>query len=249
MAMSPETRPQVEPNGVNPIEEARRAFNNELLGKEYHPGVLLTRTLQLHQALLRSDLPPEIIYHESSVIADQAAQRAQLFDDIATAEPLREMRRSFELTHEIFSPKLQAAQTTEAPQPTRTETLPPMTSAKGREAPLQTQRRPAQTQAAPSTPAVTSAEAFGEGQQEETFGSFLRQKRTEANLSQAKLAETAGNMTNLVISALERGLQKTFDETKAHQIVSALGLSPEDTEKYMELYRKQFGTPPETSQK
>ena len=243
MTMSPEAGSQGEQNGVDPVQEARRAFNNELLGKEYHPVVLLTKTLQLHQILLRSTLSPERIYHESAVIAAQGAQRAELFEDTATAEPLREMQKGFELTYETFSPRFQTTEATSVVRPTRTADLPPMTSAKGGEASSRTTSPPTPKPAATPTSPEGSTES-----QEETFGSFLRQKRTEANLSQAKLGENAGSMKNLVISALELGRQKSLDEAKANQIATALGLSDEDLAKFLALYNKRFGTPPETPQ-
>lgn len=254
--MTVEAREGGQPN--NPVQEARGAFNKELLGREYQGGVLVTRTLQLHNALLRSSLTPEKVYHELAIIAEQGADRAEVFEDLQTASALRELQRGFELTFETFNPARLQAEAAQTAQPTRTEYLPPMTSAKGGEARPQKQVQ-TRTQNPSTTPASTpegSAEPENSTatpelqttsteqqpdiaqQPEETFGSFLKQKRAEANLSQAKLGEAAGNLRQSVISAFERGIVAA-DPEKISQLASALGLDEEDTQKLKDLYNKQ----------
>ncbi|MBI4058690.1 helix-turn-helix transcriptional regulator [Candidatus Microgenomates bacterium] len=221
------------PNGQDHVQEARMAFNKELLGREYQANLLVTKVLQLQNVLVVSDLSPEKIYHELSIVAGQAVERAAIFEDPATSSIFLELQKGFQLAYETFKPRIEAV--VALPQPTKTENLPAMTSAKGG-----SNRR--KTSATNSAPATAEAQTI-----EETFGSFLRQKRNEAKLSQAKLATSIGFANNVFISGLENNHQLSFDEEKAAQIASALSLSPEDTEKYMELYHKQFPTPPETS--
>lgn len=246
MAMSPEAGPQGE-QPIDPVQEARRAFNRGLLGREYQPGILLTSTLQLQNVLLQSSLSPEKIYDELTLIAGQGVDRAEVFEDEGTASTLKELQRGFQLTYETFSPRMQVTEALQPAQPTRTESLPPMTSAKGGDRPLQTQRRPAQavatSTASVSSPAPTSApgEAPTTGLSgdvpEETFSSFLREKRMRAGLSQGKLGSAAGDLPQSLIGSIERGALP--DETKVNQLISALGLNEEDTKKILDLYNKQ----------
>lgn len=73
--------------------------------------------------------------------------------------------------------------------------------------------------------------------QQEAFGAFLRQKRKEVGLSQAKLGNAAGGIPQPIISGLERG-NKPLDIKKVSQIATALGLSEEETQKFIDLYKK-----------
>ncbi|MBI2028971.1 helix-turn-helix domain-containing protein [Candidatus Gottesmanbacteria bacterium] len=234
-------QPQKEQPLKNPLQEARSAFNGELLGKEYHEGLLLTRTLMLQNALLKSELTPEKIYHELSVIAAQGADRAEIFNDPNTASVLRELQTGFQLTYQTFQPSLEVA--SRATKPTRTENLPPMTSAKGETGPQQPIRPQPKIPTTPSQ--LTEQQALqetGEIQKEETIGSFVRQKRTELKLSQAKLAQAVDvHWYSGIISLLERGLQLPKDPEKIARLAAALGLNEEETQKFMDLYNKQIG--------
>lgn len=121
---------EIGPEGPrNPLEEARNALTQELVGKDYNGGnVLLTRTLQLQQALLRSDLTPEKVWHELSIIAGQGAARANIFGDTDTASVLAQMQTGFQLTYDSFKPTLEAASSA---QSRSVDKLPPMTGLKG----------------------------------------------------------------------------------------------------------------------
>lgn len=128
-------KPQGEQPGIDTVQTARSAFNRELFSRDYHTGALLVKTIQLQNVLLGSSLSPERIYHELSIVSGQGAERAELLEDSETVTTLRELQKGFQLTYETFRPGLESARST---HPTRTETLPPMTSAKGGEARLQT---------------------------------------------------------------------------------------------------------------
>lgn len=225
---------------ANPVQAARRSFNNELLGREYKKVILVPKTIQLQNALLVSDLSPEKIYHELTIVAGQGADRAELFDDSETAATLRVLQAGFNLTYQTFRPRSETHVNTPA-QPTRTATLPPMTSPKGGEASagrgLQAQvQSPAATPANPEPPAPPS--------QEDTFSSFLKQKRADSKLTQVKLGQAAGGINALKISALENGRQ-TVDLAGIDQLASALNLSEEDKRKFLELYGRQFPQNPQ----
>lgn len=142
------------PSGEQPrdlVQEVRGALNRELLGKEYHTGVLLSRTLQLQNALLQSSLSPEKIYHELAIVAGQGADRAEIYEDTDTAATLRELRTGFQLTYETFRPKLEASKSA---QPMYLENYPPMIGAKGevrQQVQPQSIAQPVQAAEAPAT--------------------------------------------------------------------------------------------------
>lgn len=142
----------------DPVQETRRAFNRELLGKEYTSGVLLDRVVELQNALLGSKVLPDKLYPELRLVAGQAADRAEVFEDNASADRLRTLQKGYELTLENLT--TQPESTARPIQPTRTENL-PMTSAKGVQAPTekkpQPQRQP-KTESSELTSATSPAE-------------------------------------------------------------------------------------------
>lgn len=236
---------QGEQQVASPEQVARKEFNAALFG-EYNGSSLVSRTIQLQNTLLRSlrsDLTPEKIYHELSIVSGQGAERAELFVDQETATTLRELQRGFELTYETFKPKSQTAVSTPA-QPTRTADLPPMTSPKGGETSRVTQGR--RTPVQPPTAVTAGTLEQPEAPKEETFSSFLRQKRTEAKKSQRVLGQTLGpeKTNNLKISGLENG-KPTVDLDGINKIILDLGLSEEDKQKALALYEKQFPPKPQ----
>lgn len=255
--------PQGEDQPKDPVQEAQEAFSNALFG-EYDGRVLVASIHRLHNALLegiRGKAAGESgearvrMYHELTVVSSLAESLAERKGDPVMAEDLRTLQRGFESTYEAFSPRMQAT-AAQPVQPTRTEYLPPMTGAKGGEARPQrqvatnTQIPPATPVSTPETPtAIQKPQASPTeqqpdvAQQEETFGSFLKQKRAEAGLSQANLGKAAGNLSQGVISAIERGGTLLSDPDKVSQLALALGLSEEDTQKFTDLYNKQ--NPPE----
>lgn len=151
--MTVEAKPE-EPR--NPLQEARDALNQELVGKDYNGGkILLTRTLQLQQALLRSDLSPEKVWHELSIIAGQGATRARVFGDTDTNVILTEMQTGFQLTYESFKPTLEAVS---AVQSRTVDELPSMTRFKGKKQQAQSTVTPQVQTTQSSTAAPTQQE-------------------------------------------------------------------------------------------
>lgn len=229
----------------DPVQEARVALNRELVGRDYTKGVLVSRTLRLHNVLLqhadkRPDLSPDRVYHESLVVAEQGIQRAEVFEDADTASDLRELSASWRAAYNIFKPaaSTEGGQPAQPAEPTRTEELPAMTGAKGD---IQTQpRRSPTARKQPTTTPVPGAEGEGtEETQEENFSTFIRGKRSEAGLSQVRLGEAVGKK-NIFISLLERG-KGSIDASEVPNLAKALGLSEEDTQKLVDLHTQQFG--------
>lgn len=230
-------KPQGE-EGLNPLQVARGAFTNALFAENTQGLIGGINALEI--ALLKSKEDPARVYIELVTSSRMAIERAKILEgeESLTTNVLRGFEERYTLTLENFTPSADAA--TRPAQPTQTANLPPMTSAKGGEASAaRTPRTQPQAQtAAPSSPEGTA------GGQEETFSSFLRKKRTEAKLSQIKLQVGSG-VHQPIISALERGISASSLEN-VQQLLSALGLNEEDTQKALDLYNKQF--PPQNPQ-
>lgn len=232
--MSPETLgSQGEQGKVDPVKEARKSINSELFGQGYRGGVLLTRLVELQNALLRSQLKPEKIYHELDIFSSQVADKAEVSEDADTALIAREMQKGFELTCNYFVSETQVVATKSA-QPTHTENLPPMDTAKG-----ELRQQPRSRKALQVKPEV---EVKPENR-EETLGSFLKQKRGDARISQWQLGKNGG-ISPPKISGLENNRQ-TMNEEELGRLASALSLNDEDKQKLTELYSKQFPQDPQ----
>lgn len=140
-------KPEGEQQGVDPVQATRSEFNKILLGKEYNSGALFGGIIQLQNALLASQLTPERIYHELAIVSGQASDRAELNKDTETALTLRNLQKGYELTYENFRPRSQSETQVRPTEPTQTQNLPPMTSAKGGET-----QQPAQAQEQTESP-------------------------------------------------------------------------------------------------
>lgn len=224
----------------DPVQEARGDFNKELFAREYTTGALLTKTIRLQNVLLRSPLSAEKVYHELSLVSGQAADKAAMAEDAETAAVLRELQEGFQLTYDTFNSQIQVS-AQKPTQPTQTENLPSMARAKGGD--VYTRPEPKKPQTEATSPTEKTQQAGSTEPNEETVGSFLRNLRMKAGLSQGKLGKEAGNIQQGIISALERG--GYFDENRYNQIISALNLSDEDKQKAQELYNKQFPQNPQ----
>jgi len=80
--------------GVDPVQQARTIVNRELLGRDYTPGVLLSKTVQLCDVLMMSNLPRERVFLELEIISGLAAERATAYEDHVTAAKLKEMQET-----------------------------------------------------------------------------------------------------------------------------------------------------------
>lgn len=225
--------------GINPLQVARGAFTNALLAENTQGLIGGLHTLEVE--LVKGREEPVRVYIELVTSARQAIERAKILEgeEGSTTSVLRGFEERYALTLENFTPQASAA--VGPALPTQTSNLPSMTSAKGGEASTATRTRRTQSQTqtvAPESPEASTAT------QEETFSSFFRQKRAEAKLSQVKLGQAAGGISNAKISGLENGRQ-TVDLTGVGQLASALGLNEEDAQKALDLYNKQFPQNPQ----
>ena len=82
---------------------------------------------------------------------------------------------------------------------------------------------------------MQSTSARGKGRSGSRFGTYLRQKRREAGLSQSRLAEALG-VTNTYIHLLETGRADAPTEPRCDQLAEALDL---DVAEVRELARKE----------
>lgn len=232
-------KPQGE-QGLNPLQVARGAFTNALFAENTQGLIGGLNTLEVE--LVRGREEPVRVYIELVTSARQAVERAKILEgeESLTTSVLLGFEERYALTLENFTPQASAA--ARPARPTQTADLPPMTSAKGGEAPTVTRTRRPQPQtqtAAPASPEVSTAT------QEETFSSFLRQKRLETKFSQVQLGHASGGIATSIISGLEND-RKTAGLDRVAQLASALGINEEDTQKLFELYNKQF--PPQNPQ-
>lgn len=92
---------------LDPVQGARREFNNELFGNEYNGLELTLKTLHLQNVLLESNLPQESIFQELTIITRQGLHKAELNNDTNTASVLTELQRGYELVSERFRPESQ----------------------------------------------------------------------------------------------------------------------------------------------
>lgn len=115
----------------NPVQVARKQFNQALFDSQYDSARLIGASIHLQNSLLKSELSPEKIYHELSIVAGQAADLAESHQDQASVVVLREMQQGFELTYENFRPKSETEPKQPVATPTNLDTLPPMTTPKG----------------------------------------------------------------------------------------------------------------------
>jgi hypothetical protein len=122
-------KPNGEKRPIDPVQDARNAFNKALFSPEPSGPAILGLTVQYENALYGSALPKERIFHELTVVAGQAADRvAEL--DASTSEILRGMQHRFEMTFENVSQQPSVVTEKKPVEPTKTESL-PMTGAKG----------------------------------------------------------------------------------------------------------------------
>lgn len=231
--MSPEVQHSEGEQQKDPVQEARRSFNAALFS-EYKGVSVVASLVGLQNALLGSQLGPGRTYHELGVAADQVADRAEASNDSDTASTVREMKKGFDLAYRNFTPNTQVIET-EPSQPTRTRDLSPMIRAKGGE--TRTSARKSRRQ--PQTAAPGSPEAL----QGDTLGSFLKQKRRDAGISQWQLGKDSG-ISSPRISGLENNRQ-AMNKEGLDRLASALSLSDEDKQKLTELYNKQFPQNPQ----
>lgn len=112
--------------GQTPVNIARSEFNQTLFAPDFKGDQVVSKIVALQTALLGSNLPPTQIYHDLSIAAGQAAERARTADDQTAAITLSGMSANFELTRQAFTPQEQPASPA---KPADTATL-PMTSAK-----------------------------------------------------------------------------------------------------------------------
>lgn len=233
---SPEAQRPQPKQELNPLDVSREKVNNTLATE--NPELFAGAISSHENVLYLNQNDPVHTYIELVTLTGMAIQRVKTVqgEESSVLSELRGYEQRYSRTLQNFTPQATTARVTT--QPTVTANLSPMTSAKGGEANVATRVRRTQVQtAAPASPEV---------QQEENFSSFLRQKRTEAHLSQRVLGEALGEgrSNNLKISGLENG-KRTVDLEGVGKIITGLGLNEEDIQKAIELYSKQFPPDPQ----
>lgn len=124
--------PETQGGEVDRAQEIRNALNDIILGKNPYDGRVLERgILGLQTALLGKGVPPEKAYAELAVFAGQAIEKADMNGDTETADALRESKEGFDAAENALKPR-KAGRPRKSAGPTPTQTLPPMTRAKGR---------------------------------------------------------------------------------------------------------------------
>lgn len=82
--------------GLDPIQEASKAFNKELFSQEYSGDRLLLTTINLQRVLLENYSDVSLPRVASMVLA-QGASRAETMNDGRTASILRDVQKSIEV--------------------------------------------------------------------------------------------------------------------------------------------------------
>ena len=155
---------QSTPPEANPVVSARQEFNQSLLNPSYEGNQLILRLVKLQNTLYQSDLLPDEIFHELTIVSGQALERARMQNDAASLNTLEGLYSSYTITRSNFerrgaktNPRPTESQTRSetpiSPQPTRTEDLPQMTAAKGAtRQPIQTQTSALETSSTQQNP-------------------------------------------------------------------------------------------------
>lgn len=124
------------------LKSAREAVTRAITTPNFDGIVGIRSLVRLHNELLKSNMPPELIYNELSINSKQLLTVAKDANSEETIiSTISDMDTGFNLSHRDFSPK--PAIPVEPAQPTQTESL-PMSDAKGASRPQvaqQTARR------------------------------------------------------------------------------------------------------------
>lgn len=128
--MTPEALNPELPN--NQVEIARQEFNRVLLDPVFDGHKIINSLLQLQNTLYRPDsnLKPDELFHELALVSQQAVEKAVIHNNRETQTILKNLQQGYAATRDNFAP-IKSPGRQETPKPTQTDTLPPMTSAKG----------------------------------------------------------------------------------------------------------------------
>lgn len=256
-----EGQPQQDPYAI-----ARQEFRRTLhRGQDL--GVLIGQIHNIHEVLAKTNPNEPVIVYERSIghvdeALDTLGEGAENGIVPKVLSELQKIRGGYEIARNFLSAGPAVARPT---QPTRTEALPPMTGAKGEQAPTPTgtsrsrTRQPQQAQpdagaaAATGEPEKKDEAVGGEQEAELDFRGYVKQLRTDRKMSQGALGVKAGfgqtqTSAQGMFSQFERGGMKNVKPETVDKLVEALGLDEAETTKLRELYDKQFGTKEEQDQ-